>query len=152
MTKESLVSDIKKYLAEGTPAEQEARRKEEEKRIFVSAVRDFVQTPEIMGLLKRVDGSLSLLEIYDYIYRGPNKDDIPFKAYEIFVQQGSLYVLRNDNRHHCFMLPATLEQWMALLPYGGHFAHHDEPWKPSTEQYLGELERKIQGIMKTVWR
>ncbi|MBI5880522.1 hypothetical protein HZB90_00155 [archaeon] len=157
MTKETLVEEIRRCLAEGTPAEQEARRKEEEKRKFVSQVMDFVQTPEIVDLLRRLPDNgrnrIGLLDIeHHYGGRFSYESEVSVTVYKAYIERLQIVVetrSNRDTRHYSF--PAKLDEWMRILPYGTRFSGCEE-FKPEIGRYLTGVERQIKYILEETWR
>lgn len=149
MKTQNLISDIGKYLQTDSPAVQAERDRTAKRLAFVSDVAELFNSSEMIQLLERTKEEMVFLShcrsSMGTLMSGSKPD------YEVLVSYEGLQIRRNGNVSDRYALPASLDQWVKVFPYGGEFhdsSFGDYCFEPSREEFFGKMERKVRGWLK----
>ncbi|MFA6461287.1 MAG: hypothetical protein WCV90_03395 [Candidatus Woesearchaeota archaeon] len=149
MKPQDLISDIRKYLQTDSPAVLAERERTAKKLAFVSDVADLFNSSEMIQLLERTKEEIVFLSHCSSSMGTLMSRSKP--NYEVLVSYEGLQIRCNGNVSDKYTLPASLDQWMKVFPYGGEFhdsSFGDYCFEPSREEFFGEMERKVRGWLK----
>lgn len=147
--------DLKQRIAEHLSQKQgagyEARKEKERQKAYAFAepIADLFNSNEVQELLASVPGrevqlfchSRSLMAAA-YSKQGPD--------YELVVNQEGLCKKIRGEISEKHILPASLDIWAEVLPYGKNFdsSDGDYTFKPPIDEYMQRIENKLERWIK----
>ncbi|MBT4446977.1 hypothetical protein HOA92_01415 [archaeon] len=145
---------IGEYLDEHSPGGKiyQKRRSLEQKAAydFAKPIAELFNSEEMSALLDHRPGlEVQLFSHYTSSMGAAMGGSPP--SYEILVDKSGLCVKRDGEVSERHVLPAILDTWVEVVPYGGQFhdsSSGDYEFKPSSEKFMDYITRQMGEYLK----
>ncbi len=153
MAGSDLFADIRSYLAKQDKGkdkiEAERRRQKSEESRLVGIIVEFFSHEEILELLRRTDGEITIFSHYSSSLGAAMTGGGP--DYEVAVNKEGLIERNRGENPRVYPFPPTVEAWRDGIPYGELFhdsSSGDYRFTPLPELFMSHLEAQARKLLK----